>query len=439
VKSPLGGLASVAAALLTQSLLALALSVLLARSLGPAGRGLYGTVTLLVLLAGALGTMGFDTGNAYAVARNPALGPSAFTASLGLALAAGTTIPPLLLGLARSGFLGPLDLALLGYAALAVPAVVVTPLLQGVLAGLGLAPRGYWLNASGVAFTLLGVAFAAWIHPRAPGPAIVAFAAAQLLGALVLVVATGRAVSWRLADPRPMISLLLTFNLTSHVANVLHLLHLRVDVLLVNRLLADPRQVGFYVLAQGLCEWLWLLPRAAAVVHLPAVAGAAKDVAWLRTARLSRLTLLLAGLGAIGLAVTAMLMLPAVYGPAFSASIAPLLILLPGVVAGSVAGVLSAHLTGQGRPDLPLLNALASLLANVGLNLLLLPRAGILGAAAASAITYSVCTLINMAFLRQREGLPLATLVPLHGREALDMLRVLGRALRPKAWGERRP
>ena len=72
--------------------------------------------------------------------------------------------------------------------------------------------------------------------------------------------------------------------------------------------------------------------------------------------------------------------------PAFGPSFAPLLVLLPGVVALSGSNVVGSYLRGIGRPGITSSISLIALAVNLVLNLVLIPRYGIIGASAASVV-----------------------------------------------------
>ena len=99
---------------------------------------------------------------------------------------------------------------------------------------------------------------------------------------------------------------------------------------------------------------------------------------------------------AVPVAAAAPVILPLVYGHTFRAAIVPTWILLAGLAGGSVYGVLSAFLSGIGRPGLTSIAQAAGLVVTVTLDLTLIPHLGIDGAAIASAFSYltTVCVLI---------------------------------------------
>jgi O-antigen/teichoic acid export membrane protein len=108
-------------------------------------------------------------------------------------------------------------------------------------------------------------------------------------------------------------------------------------------------------------------------------------------------------LGSVGVFFLSGPLLRFVYGEKFLGSIAPLRILLLGIVVFSVQKVLANYFIGQGRAKWFLRATLLSMAVNVGLNLWLIPLPGwgIKGAALASTISYTLSTLIlGVLFVR---------------------------------------
>jgi O-antigen/teichoic acid export membrane protein len=80
--------------------------------------------------------------------------------------------------------------------------------------------------------------------------------------------------------------------------------------------------------------------------------------------------------------------------PAFGPSIPPLLVLLPGVVVLSSGSVVGSYVSGIGRPGISSTVAVIAVVVNIAANLVLIPRFGIIGAALASLISYSLSSLL---------------------------------------------
>ncbi len=194
---------------------------------------------------------------------------------------------------------------------------------------------------------------------------------------------------------------LIAFAVPSYFANLTQFLNYRLDVFVVGYY-AGSAPLGRYTLAVSLAQLLWLLSNAAASVLLPKIAADNSAENVMHTARVTRLSLLASLVSGLALAAFASLALPAVYGEAFRPSVAALLYLLPGIVAFSVANVLAAYLAGAGKPKLNLLVSATSLVFTVTLDLILIPRMGIIGAALASTISYSwAAFLITWLFVRE--------------------------------------
>jgi O-antigen/teichoic acid export membrane protein len=430
-------IASVAAATATQSALALALSVVLARVLGPEGRGSYALLTLAAMIGAALGTFGFEGASVFILGRQPERARAILAGSLLLAAVSGTTIAGLLVWFAAGpgSWLPDAAQGLVIVASLAIPFLILTMLLNGALIGLGRVSDSAWLGTGSVALSLLLVSLAS-LAPGARLAAVVwAFTLCAVVQAGVPFALVMRAVGGPLVDPRPAFAGGVGYSLTTHASTILHMLHLRADVFLMT-LFLGPRDVGLYALAQAVCEWVWLLPRSAATVLFPFVSASDDRRALAATTRTCRVAFTLAGLAALCLGIATPWLIPALFGTAFRGSILPIRLLLPGIWVGSIAGSLSSFLAGRGRPELPLLTSLLSLTLNVSLNLALVPRHGIAGAAIASAVSYSFMTVVNTILARRVAAFPLGDLVLLQRADS----RSIWREIRVR-WGalSRRP
>ena len=157
-------------------------------------------------------------------------------------------------------------------------------------------------------------------------------------------------------------------------------------------------------MTSGLAETLWYVPNAVGQVMFSRAVDPLADAG--RTAAvLTRTTL----------SVTVLLALPAfalgprfvrlVYGPVFVDAGVGLRLILPGVVAYSVVAILTRYLTGSGRPGLGSFILAVGLVANIAANLALVPQFGIIGAAAASSISYSLTAILTVVAFTRVSGL----------------------------------
>jgi O-antigen/teichoic acid export membrane protein len=190
--------------------------------------------------------------------------------------------------------------------------------------------------------------------------------------------------------------------------NFLHilpdLLLLRIDVYLIQRLLPAThmeQDLGIYQAGVRVAELLLLLPGTLNTV-LFAKAAAREDIARV-TLLGAKLALQLGLLACLGMALVGQPLLIAFYGERFAGSFLPALVVLLGCAALCFSGPLAGTLSGAGGyPRSVIIAQTVALGVNVAANLYLLPRYGVRGAAAASALAY-LCSagLITIAFARR--------------------------------------
>ncbi len=174
----------------------------------------------------------------------------------------------------------------------------------------------------------------------------------------------------------------------------------RAAVLMIG-VLAPAAAVGVYVVAYQTAEPLLAISSAAGAVIL--ASGMASDDVRRggTTARLIRETLLLAGLLTLVAGVVAPFAIPALYGPEFTASVAPFLVLLPATLALTIARLAMADLARRNRLGITTAVASTVLVVNLGLSFVLIPSLGALGAAIATATSYVLtCAALLTAEIR---------------------------------------
>jgi len=259
---------------------------------------------------------------------------------------------------------------------------------------------GYVVGAA-FAGALVGVYSTIFVYWTAPTP--LRFAAARLamvgaaaLATLVVLLYKYRpslAFDWQIARAVLRSSLLLGVALT------LNILYYRLDVPLV-ALLTNGTQVAIYVSAYRILDVVTLLPAAAASVALPLMVAARRDsVGHLATFCRQYLELSVV----CGLLITVVLtifgtpLLSVLYGGRYDAS-GPTLQVLAWVAAATlVTNVFMPLMVVLERQRVVLLATALGLVANVSLNVFLIPRLGAIAAAYATLATEAVVTVPLMA------------------------------------------
>lgn len=388
--------------------LALLGSVMVTRLLGPEGRGAYVLANLVPALAVVLGSLGLPMSAVFLTAQKQhplrlIVGNILMLTALLAASAVLASLVVLLLYRERlfPGMAGHVLFLALGL----IPFSVLLSNLVGVLGGLERF-KGYnlvLLAQAAAQVVLLGVL--TW----AAGLGVPGAILAQILAA---VLACGVALWWLgRRGGAPSLQLVpgllkdaLRYGLVMHIGSVLGFLNHRVDVFLVNALLSTAA-VGFYSLSVALAEMLWSLSFAAGAVLFPRVSSPMGEEPRNELTRsVARFVFLVTAAASALLFLASPHLVVGLYSQQFLPSVRPLQILLPGVVALAVARVLANDLAGRGKNRVNNLVAVATASTNVSLNLLLLPRFGIEGAAWASTVAYATALMAQVLAYTRYSG-----------------------------------
>ena len=133
----------------------------------------------------------------------------------------------------------------------------------------------------------------------------------------------------------------------------------------------------------------------------PRLAGSADRDAHAATTRVCRYTLFILGVGIAAFAIIGPIAIPFLYGNRYDGAIKPLLILLPGLLMMALYQLLTRNFTSRGKQEINIIAACVALTLNVSLNIFLIPRFGISGAALANGLSYGTAALtLLVAFVR---------------------------------------
>lgn len=235
--------------------------------------------------------------------------------------------------------------------------------------------------------------------------AVGVYVAVMVLMSILSLVLTGREVPLILTFDRSLTKETFRFGLKSYLQNLVGSLNYRLDVYLLAFFLT-PTQVAFYGVATSLAEAAWYIPNSVGVVLFPRLSNTPMEQVHQITAKVCRNTLAITGLIVMGMLAVSWFLVPLVYGPAYRATVPPLLILLPGVLSMGLYKVLSRNFTSRNQQQVSILASSAALTLNAVLDLLLIPQWGVVGAAMASTAGYTAAGVVLLAFFLHGSRLP---------------------------------
>jgi glycosyltransferase involved in cell wall biosynthesis/O-antigen/teichoic acid export membrane protein len=176
------------------------------------------------------------------------------------------------------------------------------------------------------------------------------------------------------------------FGWRSHAGSVAQYFQQRIDVVLVCFYL-PLRELGIYSLAISIAEMLLYVPQAVAPILMPRVAASEAREANQMTSSLCRTSLALAAVLSCGIALVSTWVIPRIL-PAFLPSVWVVWLLLPGVIVASVFRILASDFNGRGRPLDTFYPPAIALVACAAAGVYVLPRYGIRGEALVTTAGY---------------------------------------------------
>lgn len=218
---------------------------------------------------------------------------------------------------------------------------------------------------------------------------------ASTLGAVVI---AWRAIGVRPTSPLPLRPFV-RFGLRGYGACLAMVGSLRLDQALLGPL-QGSQALGFYAVSVTLSLLPYTIARAVASRSFTVVAALEPCRRADKVSEYVRLTLLTGAVCAAAVAAVSPIMVPILYGEVFSQAVLPLLVLLPGVVLLCGSATACSSLVAVGHPGSSMRAEMAGLAVTlVGLPVVV-PLFGIIGAAALSSGAYTVTFLLYRRELR---------------------------------------
>jgi O-antigen/teichoic acid export membrane protein len=377
----------------------IASSIITARWLGPAGRGVFTVLWVIVGLGVQFGNFGFHASNVYFTARDKTLASKIASNSLWFGLTIGLLISAGIICLYRvnSNLFSSIPFALLLITVISIPFKILLLFFQNIFLGLQkiLAYNSFELAER---FSLLVVV------------ALVLILFKQGLFKLMvfILIITGIVTTFFTIYMKKVIKFsffdfdtevfadMFKYGFKVYLSCFFSFLLIRSDMLLVNYFKGASAS-GIYSIAANFSELIYLLPVTVGAMLFPKVSANVVDYGTF-TQKISRHTVFLMAATCILAALICKPLILLMYGKQFAFSATPLLWLLPGVFFLSLATIYNNDLAGRGYPPIIIYGTGTSFILNFGLNLLFIPRYGVTGAAITSSISYFVMFIILLRY-----------------------------------------
>jgi len=380
-------------------------SVIVARVLGPEGRGLYAVAATIVAIGVQFGNLGLHASNTYSVARNPQLLSGLVSNSIFVSFVVGG-VSSVLVGVILS--LQPewvqIQGLLLLLSLISIPFGLAYLLLQNLLVGINdiHSYNTIELGTRIISLALVGTMIV--LH---------AITVETLYLATVFTIVGGfvwtlRQLKTRLIPfPWPSFSLLkknLSYGLKAYVAALFAFFVLRADLLMIQYMLG-AEQTGFYAVAVGIADLLYLLPVIFGTVLFPRLTGMkTDDDRWVYTRQVAQWIALIMVVVAGLVAFCGAPLIRLLYGRMFIPAVPALIWLMPGIIFLSINTILMNYFASIGMPLITVYSPCAAAVLNIGLNVKLIPIWGIVGASIASVAAYGMMLVASLIYIAKQRA-----------------------------------
>jgi O-antigen/teichoic acid export membrane protein len=394
------------------ALLSLLSVLVVARSLGPTGRGEVAFLIAIATLVGLLGTLGAQDAIANIGGANPSKRGALVSGSIILGLVYGAvSVAALLLASAISpGITADVAPLYLAVALVGIPLGILKNYLQFLL------QSDYRFAVTNLAWLAGPVTtFAANSALAATGrlsvlTAIVAWVAGQGLGFLVVVTAAAR----RFGVARPeweLMKRVMSFGGKAHVPRAMTIANYRANLWILGAL-AGSHELGLFSVASAWTEALFYLPGVLVLIQRPDLVRATEREAGRAAVRVFRICVLLSVPLGLFLAIAAPFLCTVIFGDDFSGSVGHLRILALSAVGISACEVFGNALTAIRRPLLSAVAMSVSFVVMMGLCVALIPILGGTGAALATTTAWTLGGLAMAYVFSRALDLSMTEMIP---------------------------
>ncbi len=379
-----------------------ATAIVIARELGPAGRGLYAVAATVGAIGAQFGNLGLHASNIYYVARDRALLPALIGNTMAVVFAACVIAALSGIALVFWPSLWPIHGTLLLLALASVPISLAYLLTQGLLLGVNKVRAYNNIECGGKLLALVLICILALLH----GGTVELYFGVTLACVMIAFLWALLRLRQDSAEP-PRLSFAvfrqsIGLGMRAYMIAFFGFLLLRIDLLMVKYMLGAT-ETGYYSISQVLAENTMMFPVVIGLLLFPKLSATKEKEEKVRLANKAVL-------------VTAALMLPVVviaalaagpvislaFGRNFLPAVAPFAWLMPGTYFLGIETVMVQLLNSEGFPPIIVAAWIADTIVNVAANFWAIPRYGITGASFVSSVCYFLIFLVVSAVVWKR-------------------------------------
>lgn len=403
--------------------------VAIARILGPTGQGIYSLIILIPGLMLVFGSFGIESANVYFIGSRKYKIEDVAANSFVLSLLLGFVLILIFLGMLvlnplqrfiESNSINPLYLWV---AIFALPFSLLSSFFRNILRGVGDIKNYNKTRILERISQLIIIIIFLLILKKGIFAVVLSYAFANISGAFFAIYFVKKITKIHFFLNIKLLKESFIYGGKTYIANALSFLNYRLNMILIAFFLA-PVAVGLYSVAVGVSGKLFIITGSLATVLFTKISSISHTEANNFTPKVVRHTLFIMIVCSVLLFLLARPLIEIILGSNFLPSVLPLIILLPGIVAFGIEGIIATDLSGRGKPQFAAYASFVCLIVNFFLNIIFIPRWGISGAAFASTISCWADTLIILAIFLKISKKPISEVLLIKKQDFQDYFQL---------------
>lgn len=395
------------------------ISVILTRLLGPEGRGIITAIFIIPNLVVSLADLGVRQATAFFVGRKLYSVEDILSSNLFIWLITSILSMGLVLVYFKINYVDEYGWVLVIIALLTIPIRILITYLTGIIQGIQKIGIINLKSLLSFFVNLLGVLIIVWLFNLGVVGAATVTLLVEIIALIYLFNFIRKIYKVKVKYVRPIPQKIIKKGITYALALFILSLNYRIDIIFLEQL-TSASEIGIYSVGTSLAELIWQLPASISLVLFSKSASSKNDIeAHTRAVRILRLSLPILFIVCIIFALLSKYFITIIYGTDFQRSAEIINILLPGIFIITISKVLHPDMAARGYPLYGLYVFIGPLLINILLNILMIPKYGIIGAAWASTISYIIGGFLYGMVYAKKIGIKLSQLLILQKEDIL--------------------
>ena len=387
-------------------------SIIVARTLGPAGKGIFAALGAMVGIALQFGNLGLHGANVYFTAKDKSKALSLTGNSFWFSLIIGLVLffSFYLFLFQHPGALGNIDIRLAIITLIAVPFMLLAYLWQNILVGLNKIKAYNWILISNQILSLIGAFAILLVFKRGIFPLIVFNTLTTIVIACFYGTYLFKIQQFSLRFDWDLAKKSLNYGFKIYLSCFFAYLVLRSDLFILNYF-RGTTETGLYSIAANFVDGIILLPSIIALFLLPkAVENLGQSGELI--AKTARISFIIIGVICLGAVILGRPAINLMFGFVFDQIFIPLLILIPGAFFFALEVILVQYFSAHNRLLPTIYFWIIAVVLNVGLNIVFIPTYGMIAAAASSLLSYFLVFILVANLFIKHSGLEIKSILP---------------------------